>query len=68
MAIGAVFDWYSGVVPPLAPIWFKLRMAWLGRIVQNPRNLRRMKLKGIFLWHLAQAVVRVRPSYEQRAG
>lgn len=62
VAIGAVFDWYSGVVPPLAPWWFKYRLAWLGRIVQRPQNIVRMKLKAIFLWHLLQAVLRLRPS------
>ncbi|WP_423607205.1 WecB/TagA/CpsF family glycosyltransferase [Sphingomonas sp. MS122] len=62
VAIGAVFDWYSGVVPPLAPWWFRYRLAWLGRIVQRPRNIVRIKLKAIFLWHLLQAVLRLRPS------
>lgn len=62
IAIGAVFDWYSGVVQPLAPWWFKWRLAWLGRIVQRPQNIKRMRLKGIFLWHLLQAVLRLRPS------
>lgn len=62
VAIGAVFDWYSGVVPPLAPWWFRYRLAWLGRIVQRPQNIVRMKLKAIFLWHLLQAVLRLRPS------
>ncbi|MES2339674.1 MAG: WecB/TagA/CpsF family glycosyltransferase [Pseudomonadota bacterium] len=62
VAIGAVFDWYSGTVKPLAPWWFKLRLAWLGRIVQNPANIKRMRLKAVFVGHLVQAVLRLRPA------
>jgi N-acetylglucosaminyldiphosphoundecaprenol N-acetyl-beta-D-mannosaminyltransferase len=62
VAIGAVFDWYSGTIPALSPWWFKYRLAWLGRIVQRPQNIVRMRLKAIFLWHLLQSVLRLRPS------
>lgn len=62
VAVGAVFDWYSGTIPALAPWWFKYRLAWLGRIVQRPANIVRLKLKAIFLWHLLQAILRLRPS------
>jgi N-acetylglucosaminyldiphosphoundecaprenol N-acetyl-beta-D-mannosaminyltransferase len=34
--IGNVFDWYAGTQPTVHPIWFKLRLGWLARIVLRP--------------------------------
>jgi N-acetylglucosaminyldiphosphoundecaprenol N-acetyl-beta-D-mannosaminyltransferase len=62
VAIGAVFDWYSGNRKPLAPIWFKLKLAWLARLVQRPELINRVPMKLLFLWHVFQAVLRIRPS------
>lgn len=62
VAIGAVFDWYSGNRKPLAPIWFKLKLAWLARLVQRPELINRVPMKLLFLWHVLLAVLRIRPS------
>lgn len=39
--IGGVFDWFAGNYPPLHPIWWKLRLGWLGRIIQRPEIIKR---------------------------
>ena len=41
IAIGGVFDWFAGNYNELHPIWWKLRLGWLGRILQRPEILRR---------------------------
>ena len=41
LAIGGVFDWYAGNYKELNPIWWKLRLGWLGRSIQRPDLLRR---------------------------
>lgn len=41
MAIGGVFDWFAGNYKELRPLWWKLRLGWLGRILQRPQILRR---------------------------
>jgi N-acetylglucosaminyldiphosphoundecaprenol N-acetyl-beta-D-mannosaminyltransferase len=41
MAIGGVFDWFAGNYKELNPIWWKLRIGWLGRAIQRPSLLRR---------------------------
>ncbi len=49
VAIGAVFDWFAGNRKMIAPIWFKLRLAWLVRVIQRPEILLRYNFKGIFI-------------------
>lgn len=53
-AIGAVFDFYTGRVKRAHPIFQKLGLEWLPRLLQQPRRLwRRMFISApIFLWHL----------------
>lgn len=49
MAIGGVFDWFAGIRKELNPIWWKLRLGWLGRIIQRPEILRR-NLPNIWIY------------------
>lgn len=53
-AIGAVFDFYSGQVRRSHPIFQRLGLEWLPRLVQEPRRLwRRMFVSApIFVWHV----------------
>lgn len=55
--IGAVFDWYAGNEKTIAPIWWKLRLAWLIRTVHRPEILKRYPNIGIFFWHLFLATL-----------
>lgn len=41
LAIGGVFDWFAGNFKELHPIWWHLRLGWLGRIIQRPEILKR---------------------------
>lgn len=52
-AIGAVFDFYTGRVKRSSPIFQRLGLEWLPRLVQQPRRLwRRMFVSApIFVWH-----------------
>lgn len=53
-AIGAVFDFYTGRVRRSHPIFQRLGLEWLPRLLQEPRRLwRRMFVSApIFLWHV----------------
>lgn len=52
--VGAVFDFYTGRVKRSHPIFQKLGLEWLPRLLQQPRRLwRRMFVSApIFVWHL----------------
>lgn len=54
--IGAVFDWYAGNEKQIAPLWWKLRLAWLIRTINRPEILKRYPNIGIFFWHLILAI------------
>jgi N-acetylglucosaminyldiphosphoundecaprenol N-acetyl-beta-D-mannosaminyltransferase len=41
LAIGGVFDWFAGNYKELHPLWWKLRLGWLGRAIQRPGLLKR---------------------------
>ena len=41
MAIGGVFDWFAGTRKELHPIWWKLRLGWVVRIIQRPEIIKR---------------------------
>jgi N-acetylglucosaminyldiphosphoundecaprenol N-acetyl-beta-D-mannosaminyltransferase len=60
ISIGAVFDWFAGNEKSIAPIWWKLRLAWLIRTIHRPAILRRYPNIGIFFWHLLLAMLRIR--------
>lgn len=51
-AIGAVFDFYTGRVKRSSPIFRKLGLEWLPRLINQPRRLwRRMFISApIFVW------------------
>lgn len=53
-AIGAVFDFYTGRIKRSHPVYQKLGLEWLPRLLQEPRRLwRRMGVSApIFLWHV----------------
>jgi N-acetylglucosaminyldiphosphoundecaprenol N-acetyl-beta-D-mannosaminyltransferase len=53
-AVGAVFDFYTGRVKRSHPIFQRLGLEWLPRLVQQPRRLwRRMFVSApVFLWHV----------------
>jgi N-acetylglucosaminyldiphosphoundecaprenol N-acetyl-beta-D-mannosaminyltransferase len=55
-AIGAVFDFYTGRIKRSHPVYQKLGLEWLPRLLQEPRRLwRRMGVSApIFLWHVSR--------------
>ncbi len=59
-AIGAVFDFYAGRVVRSHPVFQKLGLEWLPRLIQQPRRLwRRMFISApIFLWCVLKEKVR----------
>lgn len=59
-AIGAVFDFYTGRVVRSHPIFQRLGLEWLPRLVQEPRRLwRRMFISApVFMWHVVRARLR----------
>lgn len=61
-AVGAVFDFYSGRVKRSHPVFQRLGLEWLPRLVQQPRRLwRRMGVSApIFLWHVLRAKIALR--------
>lgn len=58
-AVGAVFDFYVGRVKRSHPIFQRLGLEWLPRLVQEPRRLwRRMFISApIFAWHVLREKV-----------
>lgn len=58
--IGAVFDFYAGRIKRSSPVFQKLGLEWLPRLLQEPRRLwRRMLISApIFLWDLMRAVIK----------
>jgi len=55
-AIGAVFDFYTGRVKRSHPMFQRLGLEWMPRLIQQPRRLwRRMFISApVFLWHVAK--------------
>lgn len=56
VCIGAVFDWYAGK-NPISPIWWKLRLAWLKRLIDRPEMIKRYHHIAKYFWHLNLAVI-----------
>lgn len=56
-AVGAVFDFYTGNVKRSHPVFQRLGLEWLPRLLQQPRRLwRRMFVSApIFVWHTLKA-------------
>ncbi|MCM8621124.1 MAG: WecB/TagA/CpsF family glycosyltransferase [Candidatus Accumulibacter sp.] len=59
-AVGAVFDFYAGRVKRSHPVFQRLGLEWLPRLIQQPRRLwRRMFVSApIFVWHVCKEKVR----------
>ena len=60
VSIGGVFDWYAGNEKGIAPIWWKLRLAWLVRTIQRPEILKRYPDIFIFFKHLGLALLKLK--------
>ncbi|TLU83413.1 MAG: WecB/TagA/CpsF family glycosyltransferase [Chlorobium sp.] len=52
--VGAVFDFYTGQIKRSHPVFQKLGLEWLPRLLQDPKRLwKRMFISApVFLWHL----------------
>lgn len=63
-AIGAVFDFYTGKVQRSHPIFQKLGLEWLPRLVQQPRRLwRRMFISApVFVAHVIAQIFKTEKS------
>jgi N-acetylglucosaminyldiphosphoundecaprenol N-acetyl-beta-D-mannosaminyltransferase len=62
-AIGAVFDFYAGQVKRSHPVFQRLGLEWLPRLIQEPKRLwRRIFVSApLFVWHVfKQKMERVR--------
>jgi N-acetylglucosaminyldiphosphoundecaprenol N-acetyl-beta-D-mannosaminyltransferase len=57
-SIGAVFDFYAGTVQRSHPIWIKMGLEWLPRLLKEPRRLARRNFVSTpaFLWDVVRAV------------
>jgi len=56
-AVGAIFDFYAGRVKRSHPVFRRLGLEWLVRLLREPRRLwRRVFVSGpIFIWHVLLA-------------
>ena len=64
--VGAVFDWFAGNEKVIAPIWWKLRLAWLVRTINRPEILKRYPCVGIFFRDMLLVLLRIKK--EETAG
>lgn len=54
ISIGNVFDWFAGTQKTIHPFYFKIRMAWLVRIILRPEVFKRnIGNQMLFFWDLA---------------
>lgn len=60
VSIGAVFDWYAGNEPEIAPLWWKLRLGWLVRTIHRPEILKRYPNIMIYFGHVLLALFRIK--------
>ncbi|MCK9618075.1 MAG: WecB/TagA/CpsF family glycosyltransferase [Lentimicrobiaceae bacterium] len=58
--IGAVFDWYAGNQKEIKPIWWKLRLAWIIRIIRRPEIIYRIPSVMIFFKHLIMIILKLK--------
>lgn len=65
-AIGAVFDFYTGNVKRSHPVFQRMGLEWLPRLIQQPRRLwRRMFISApIFVWHVLRQRIRAEQQRE----
>ena len=59
-AVGAVFDFYTGNVKRSHPVFQRLGLEWLPRLIRNPRRLwRRMGVSApMFMWYVVREKLR----------
>ena len=61
ISIGNVFDWYAGTQKAIHPFFFKIRMAWLVRIILRPEVFKRnIANQMLFFWHLVLFILRLK--------
>lgn len=61
LAVGGLFDFYSGRIPR-APLWLRrLGMEWIWRLLQEPRRMWRRYLLGNFLFTYRVLKARLKP-------
>jgi N-acetylglucosaminyldiphosphoundecaprenol N-acetyl-beta-D-mannosaminyltransferase len=58
--IGAVLDWYAGTMKEISPIWWKLRLGWLIKLIQKPANIKRYPNILIFFYHLLLSMLKIK--------
>lgn len=66
ISIGNVFDWYAGTQRSIHPFFFKIRMAWLVRIIVRPEVFKRnIGNQMMFFWHLMLILLKIKkqPTY-----
>lgn len=66
--VGAVFDFYAGKVRRSHPVFQRLGLEWLPRLLQEPRRLwRRMFVSApVFLWYVIVMAILKRLPYKKR--
>lgn len=59
-SIGAVFDFYAGTVQRSHPIWIKMGLEWLPRLMREPRRLARRNFVSTpqFLWDVFKTALK----------
>ena len=61
ISIGNVFDWYAETQKSIHPFFFKIRMAWLVRIILRPEIFKRnIGNQTLFFWHLMLMVLKLK--------
>jgi N-acetylglucosaminyldiphosphoundecaprenol N-acetyl-beta-D-mannosaminyltransferase len=61
ISIGNVFDWYAGTQKSIHPFFFKIRMAWLVRIILRPEIIKRnLGNQMLFFWHVFLMTLRLK--------
>lgn len=61
ISIGNVFDWYAGTQKQIHPFFFKIRMAWLVRVMLRPEVFKRnIGNQMLFFWHLILFILKIK--------
>jgi len=59
-AVGAVFDWYAGVLKQPEDIWVKLGLEWFIRTIRRPEILKRYPDYLYFFWLVFLNLIKIR--------
>jgi len=61
IAIGNVFDWFSGTQKQIHPFWFKIRLGWFVRIFLRPEVFKRnIGNQMLFFWHVILIFLKIK--------